>query len=186
VFDIWMRLLRDTPGSVLWLIDDNEAASRNLRRAAAQRGVAPERLIFAPRAEPEAHLARHRLADLFLDTLPYNAHTTASDALWMATPVLTCPGKSFAARVAASLLQAVGTPELVCRSLEDYEQMALRLAREPATLAEIKARLETGRSTARLFDTPRLARDIEAAFTTMWEIHQRGEAPRSFAVPPPA
>jgi protein O-GlcNAc transferase len=186
VFDIWMRLLHHTPGGVLWLIDDNEAASRSLRRAAAQRGVAPERLIFAPRAEPEAHLARHRLADLFLDTLPYNAHTTASDALWMATPVLTCPGKSFAARVAASLLQAVGMPELVCRSLEDYEQMALRLAREPAMLAEIKARLETGRSTARLFDTPRLARDIEAAFTTMWEIHQRGEAPRSFAVPPPA
>jgi len=182
VFDIWMRLLRDTPGSVLWLLDDNAAATRNLRREAEARGVAPERLVFAPRAEPEAHLARHRLADLFLDTLPCNAHTTASDALWMATPVLTCLGGSFAGRVAASLLQAVGLPELVCRNLQDYEAMARRLAAEPATLAAMQARLEANRRTAPLFDSERLCRNIETAYLRMWEGHQRGESPRSFAV----
>jgi protein O-GlcNAc transferase len=182
VFDVWMRLLRDTEGSVLWLLDDNLAATRNLRREAHARGIAPERLVFAPRVEPEAHLARHLHADLFLDTLPCNAHTTASDALWMATPLLTCIGSSFAGRVAASLLQAVGLPELVTRSLGDYEALARRLAAEPARVPDIKARLESGRRTARLFDTERLCRNIEAAYLRMWETHQRGEAPLSFAV----
>jgi predicted O-linked N-acetylglucosamine transferase (SPINDLY family) len=182
VFDVWMRLLRDTEASVLWLLDDNAAATRSLRREAQARGIDPGRLVFAPRVEPEAHLARHRHADLFLDTLPCNAHTTASDALWMATPLVTCIGSSFAGRVAASLLQAVGLPELVTRSLEDYEALARRLAAEPARLQDIKARLEAGRRTARLFDSERLCRNIEAAYERMWEIKQRGGTPQSFAV----
>jgi predicted O-linked N-acetylglucosamine transferase (SPINDLY family) len=144
---------------VLWLLDDNEGAKRNLLREA--RGVEPGRLIFAARAAPEAHLARHRFADLFLDTLPCNAHTTASDALWMATPVLTCLGQAFAGRVAASLLHAVGLPELVSRSLEDYEATARRLVAEPAALQGMKARLEANRLTAGLFDSERLCRNIE-------------------------
>jgi protein O-GlcNAc transferase len=182
VFDVWMRLLRDTAGSVLWLLDDNAAATCNLRREAQARGIAPERLVFASRGEPKVHLARHTHADLFLDTLPCNAHTTASDALWMATPLLTCIGSSFAGRVAASLLQAVGLPELVTRSLEDYEALARRLAGEPAKLQDIKARLEASRRTAPLFDTERLCRNIEAAYLRMWETYQRGEATHSFAV----
>jgi protein O-GlcNAc transferase len=181
-FDVWMRLLRDVPASVLWLLDDNAAARRNLCREAERRGVDPGRLVFAPRIAPEGHLARHRLADLFLDTLPCNAHTTASDALWMGLPVLTCLGQGFAGRVAASLLQAVGLPELVTRNLADYEAKARRLAAEPGTLRGIKARLEEGRLTARLFDSPRLCRNIEAAYLAMWEMHRRGEAPRGFAV----
>lgn len=182
IFDIWMRLLRDTPRSVLWLLDDNPTATRNLRREAEARGISPERLIFAPRVEPEAHLARHRVADLVLDTLPCNAHTTASDALWMAIPVLTCTGGTFAGRVAASLLHAVGLPELVTLSLDDYEATARRLAAEPANLQRIKSGLEANRRTARLFDTARLCRNIEMAYLRMWEIHRRGDSPRSFSV----
>ena len=133
---------------------------------------------------PAEHLARHRLADLFLDTLPYNAHTTASDALWVGLPVLTCKGEAFAGRVAASLLYAVGIPELITSSLEDYQTLALRLARDPALLAEIKAKLKRHRDTCALFNTVRFTRHIEAAYTTMWETWQRGEAPRSFSVEP--
>ena len=121
VFAVWMRLLASVPGSVLWLLADNEAAMRNLRREAARRGVAPERLVFAPRAKLGAHLARHRRADLFFDTLPCNAHTTASDALWAGLPVLTCAGSTFAGRVAGSLLHAAGLGALVTHTLEDYE-----------------------------------------------------------------
>jgi predicted O-linked N-acetylglucosamine transferase (SPINDLY family) len=132
LFDLWMRLLAKVEGSTLWLIEDNGAVAGNLRREAERRGVAPERLVFAPRVNLDAHLARHRLADLFLDTLPYNAHTTASDALWAGLPVLTCMGSAFPGRVAASLLYAADLPELVTKTLEEYEALALRLATNPS------------------------------------------------------
>jgi predicted O-linked N-acetylglucosamine transferase (SPINDLY family) len=142
-------------------------------------------LIFAAKVENISdHLARQRQADLFLDTLPYNAHTTASDALWAGLPVLTCLGETFAGRVAASLLKAVGLPELITTSLEDYEALALKLAREPTLLAAIKAKLANNRDTCPLFDTARFTRHIEAAYTTMWERQQRGEPPECFAVKP--
>jgi protein O-GlcNAc transferase len=167
---------------VLWLLEDNAIAGANVKREAEARGVAPERLVFAPRTKPDQHLARHRLADLFLDTLPYNAHTTASDALWMGLPLVTCPGSTFPGRVAASLLHAIGLPELVTNSLGDYEALALKLAREPATLAAIKAKLAANRDTHPMFDTARFARYLESAYATMWERQQRGDAPASFSV----
>jgi protein O-GlcNAc transferase len=182
LFEIWMRLLRSVEGSALWLLGDNTAATRNLRQAAAARGVAPERLIFADRVKVEDHLARHRLADLFLDTLPYNAHTTASDALWVGVPLVTCLGTTFAGRVAASLLQAVGMPELITQSLEEYEALALSLATDPVRHANIKATLANNRTTHPLFDTDRFRRHIEAAYATMWEQCQQGKPPASFAV----
>jgi protein O-GlcNAc transferase len=157
---------------------------RNLRKEAQRRGIDPSRLVFAKRLAADVHLARHRLADLFLDTLPYNAHTTASDALWAELPVLTCKGEAFAGRVAASLLHAVGIPELITSNLEDYQALALKLAREPELLAGIKAKLAAHRNAYPLFDTPRFTRHIEAAYTTMWETWQRGEAPKSFSVEP--
>ena len=184
VFAVWMRLLQDVDGSVLWLLDANAAVAINLRREAAARGIAAERLIFAPRAEHAAHLARQGAADIFLDTLPCNAHTTASEALWAGLPVVTCLGTTFAGRVAASLLSAAGLPELIADSLETYHVLALRLARDPAALTAIKARLAAGRGTSPLFDTDRSRRHIEAAYATMWERHRRGEPPASFAVPP--
>jgi predicted O-linked N-acetylglucosamine transferase (SPINDLY family) len=185
IFAIWMRLLREVDSSVLWLPATDASAIVNLRREAQARGVDPERLVFSSRVERnEDHLARHRLADLFLDTLPYNAHTTASDALWAGLPVLTCQGETFAGRVAASLLQAVGLPELVTTNLADYEALALKLAREPALLAAIKAKLARNRETTPLFNTERFTRHIESAYTTMWERWQRGEPPRSFSVAP--
>ena len=128
------------------------------------------------------HLARQRQADLFLDTLPYNAHTTASDALWAGLPVLTCLGETFAGRVAASLLKAIGLPELITTSLEDYEALALKLAREPSLLASIKAKLARNRDRYPLFDTARFTRHIEAAYTTMWQRYQNGAVPQAFAV----
>jgi predicted O-linked N-acetylglucosamine transferase (SPINDLY family) len=184
IFDIWMRLLRAVEGSVLWLSVVNAAVvERNLHREAEKRGVAPSRLIFAPRVEKnEDHLARQRLADLFLDTLPYNAHTTASDALWTGLPVLTCLGGTFAGRVGASLLNAVGLPELVTHSLEEYETVALKLARNKDALDGIKARLAANRETYPLFDTARFRRHIEAAYRTMRDRHERGEAPAAFTV----
>ena len=184
VFDIWMRLLREIDGSVLWLLEENSAAVRNLRDEAARRGVEPDRLVFAPRLPLADHLARCRQADLFLDTLPYNAHTTASDALWAGVPVLTCLGPTFAGRVAASLLKAVGLPELVTSSLEDYEALARKIAEEPALCASLKQKLARNREVCPLFDTRRFTRDIESAFTIMWQRYQRGEPPQSFAVEP--
>jgi protein O-GlcNAc transferase len=182
VFSVWMQLLHAVQGSVLWLSGDNESAERNLRKEAQARGINPARLVFAGRLPLEDHLARHRLADLFLDTLPYNAHTTASDALWVGLPLLTREGTAFAGRVAASLLNAIGLPELVTHGIEDYEALALKLARDPALLAEIKAKLARNRNIYPLFDTERFRRYIEAAYLQMWEIWQRGEQPRSFAV----
>ncbi len=184
IFGIWMRLLRETPGSVLWLIEGNSAAQINLRREAKERGIAPERLVFAPRVKLEDHLARHRLADLFLDTLPYNAHTTASDALWAGLPVLTCMGTTFAGRVAASLLHAVGLGDLVTHSLAEYESRAFELATDASLLAEAKRRLARNRESYPLFDTDRYRRHIEAAYTQMWERSQSGEPPSGFAVTP--
>jgi predicted O-linked N-acetylglucosamine transferase (SPINDLY family) len=183
VFEVWMRLLARVPGSVLWLLQDNPAAARNLRQEAALRGVDPARLIFAARLPTDEHLARHRLADLFLDTLPYNAHTTSSDALWAGLPVLTCLGGAFPARVAASLLHAVGLPELVTSGLGHYEARALELANHGAELAELRARLARNRETYPLFDTARFTRHIEAAYEMMWQRYQQGLPPEHLDVP---
>jgi predicted O-linked N-acetylglucosamine transferase (SPINDLY family) len=182
VFNGWMRLLHAVKGSVLWLLGDNDGAERNLREEARARGIDPSRLVFAGRLPLEDHLARHRLADMFLDTLPYNAHTTASDALWAGLPVITRLGGSFAGRVAASLLNAIGMPELVTDNIEDYEALALRLALDPSLLKEYRSRLAINRLTYPLFDTERFRDHIEKAYYKMWEIWQRGERPRSFAV----
>jgi protein O-GlcNAc transferase len=152
LFDIWMRILSAVDSSVLWLLDDNDTARRNLRQAAAKRGVDPDRLIFARRVPPATHLARHRLSDLFLDTLPYNAHTTASDALWTGLPLVTCTGRAFDGRVATSLLHGIGLGELITGTLEDYEALALALARDPARLAAIRARLAENAPSSPVFD----------------------------------
>lgn len=183
VFATWMDLLREVPGSVLWLLGGDAVIEANLRREAIDRGVAADRLVFAPKAPLPEHLARHRLADLFLDTLPYNAHTTASDALWAGLPLVTCAGRSFAARVAASLLGAVGLPELVTTSLGDYRDLALALARDPGRLAALKARLAANLPTAPLFDTDRTRRQVEAAYEIAWRRRLAGLSPRSFDVP---
>jgi predicted O-linked N-acetylglucosamine transferase (SPINDLY family) len=182
VFDVWMRLLQAVPGSVLWLLEDNRWASENLRREAAARNVAPERLIFCPRSDNETHLARHRLADLSLDTYPCNAHTTASDALWTGLPLVTCSGRTFASRVAGSLLRAAGLPELVATSLANYEKLTLDLAREPARLAALRERLLRDRGKLPLFDTPRFCRHLEGAYRRMWQDHLDGNPPETFAV----
>jgi predicted O-linked N-acetylglucosamine transferase (SPINDLY family) len=185
-FASWMRLLDAVPGSALWLLQDNAAASRNLRREAEARGIAPSRVAFAPRVPQLVHLARHRLADLFVDTLPYNAHTTASDALWTGLPVVTCTGRAFPSRVAQSQLVAAGLPELVSTSVDDYEALALRLARSPGELAAVRRKLALAHSQAALFDTDRFRRSFEAALTTMWERQQRGAPAAAFDVAPVA
>jgi protein O-GlcNAc transferase len=183
IFKIWMRILKATPNSVLWLSELGATASANLRREAESNGVSSDRLIFATRTPSVAdHLARLRQADLFLDTLPYNAHTTAADALWIGVPVLTCPGPTFPGRVAASLDRAIGLSELIVPSLEEYEKLALALARDPARISALKAKLAHHRGTQPLFDTKRFARNIEAAYRTMWVRYQLGRSPESFAV----
>ncbi len=184
IFDIWMRLLCTIENSVAWMYAPNPSVLANLRREAERRGVAAERLIAAPRVPFADHLARHRQADLFLDTLPYNAHTTANDALWAGLPVLTCLGEGFAGRVGASLLEAIGLPELITRSLEEYEALALRLAQDPILLASLKTKLARNCDTHPLFDTERSTRHIEAAFKMMWEKYQRGEPAAGFTVQP--
>ena len=171
MFDVWMGLLKAVPGSVLWLLEGNRFVPANLCREAEARGVAAERLVFAPRKPLPEHLARHRLADLFLDTFPVNAHTTASDALWAGCPVLTLAGETFVSRVAGSLLRTVGLPELVTTSLEDYQAMALRLARDPELLAHVRARLEANRKNCPLFDGGQFARNLEKAYATMWDTY---------------
>ncbi len=176
-FAIWMRLLNDVEGSVLWLIHSNDWATENLRREAAARGVAPERLIFSAPLPHAEHLARHAHADLFLDTFAVNAHTTASDALWAGLPVATLAGRQFAARVAASLLQAVGLPELVTGSEADYEALCRDLAASPAKLADLRAGLADNRRTAPLFDTARHTRALEAGYAAVLERHRAGLAP---------
>jgi predicted O-linked N-acetylglucosamine transferase (SPINDLY family) len=183
MFALWLRLLQQVPGSVLWLLEDNGLLRANLVRAAGAQGIETARLVFAPKLPPDAHLERLTLADLFLDCLPYNAHTTASDALWAGVPVLTCRGTTFAGRVGASLLGAVGLPELVTESLADYEAMALALARDPERLAGLRRKLAEGRSTAPLFNTAATTRHIETAYTLMLERWARGEPAQSFSVP---
>jgi len=184
MFDIWMRLLRAIDGSVLWLQIHNAGAMMSLRQEAKARDVAPERLIFAPRIAQDAdHLARLGKADLFLDTLPYNGHATANDALWAGLPVLTCLGNAFSGRVAASQLYAVGLPELVTTSLAEYEAMALTLANNPDRLAAVKAKLIKNRDTEALFDTAGLTGYLEAAYKIMWQRQQDGLTPSSFVVP---
>lgn len=176
IFGIWMRLLEAVEGSVLWLLKpEDNAAVANLCQEAEARGVAPGRLVFAPRMKPEDHLARHAQADLFLDTLPCNAHTTASDALWAGLPVLTCAGRTFAGRVAASIVTSAGLPELVTHSLADYEALALKLAHNPAELGAIRAKLGKNRDNCPLFDTQRYTRNLEAAYAEMWEEYQRAD-----------
>lgn len=184
IFDVWMRLLSKVENSVLWLLDSNDAVRANLSREAKARAIDPARLVFAPRAKMEDHLARHAHADLFLDNLPCNAHTTASDALWAGVPVLTCLGDTFAGRVAGSLLYAVGLPEMVTRSMDEYEALALDLAAYPEKLAAVKTKLAQNIKTAPLFDTKRFAKHIEAAFETMHKRAMAGDMPESFCVQP--
>ena len=181
-FDIWMRLLRSVPGSVLWLLEANGLVKGNLRSETEKRGVDSGRLIFAPVVPSAEHLGRHQHADLFLDTLPCNAHTTASDALWAGLPVLTCSGDTFAARVAGSLLMATGMPELVTGSLEEYEQTALALARDPQRLMALRQRLAKNRDASALFDLPKSTRNIEAAYTQMWQTWVSQQNPVAFSI----
>lgn len=171
-FDSWMRILNAVDGSVLWLLEGNSTVSENLRKEAENRGVNSKRLVFAPRIPSEDYLARYRLADLMLDTLPYNAGTTASDALWAGLPVLTCMGKLFASRMAASLLYAIDLPELITTTREDYEAKAIELASSPNKLREIKNKIERNRRTTPLFDTKLFTKHIEAAYVAMYERYQ--------------
>ena len=172
MFDVWARILKAVAGSVFLLIEDSAKAADNLRREAVARGLAPERLVFVPRVAPEEHLARQRVADLFLDTFPCNAHTTASDALWVGLPVVTVPGEALASRVAASLLTAIETPELIAPDVHAYERLAVDLARDPARLAALKRKLHEKRLTAPLFDTELFTRNLEAAYMRMFETHR--------------
>jgi len=182
LFAAWMRILKRAPGSVLWLLDSQAPFPQNLRRAAQQQGVAGERLVFAPFRPLAQHLARLQQADLFLDTLPYNAHTTASDSLWSGVPLLTCRGTTFPGRVAASLLQAAGLQDLIVENLPDYEARAISLAGEPGAMQALKARLAANRSQSPLFDTDGFCRRIEQAYLRMWQIRQAGGAPEHFSV----
>jgi predicted O-linked N-acetylglucosamine transferase (SPINDLY family) len=182
MFDVWMRILRGVPASCLWLVGEQQCVVSNLRNEASARGIDPGRLVFAKPAPYEQYLARYDLADLFLDTLPFNAGTTASDALWAGLPVLTCAGQAFAARMAGSLLHAVGLHELVTGSLEDYEALALQLARRPERLARLKRALVSNRDSHTLFDTDRFRQNLEKAYTVMWQRYQNGESPVSFDV----
>jgi predicted O-linked N-acetylglucosamine transferase (SPINDLY family) len=176
-FAMWMTILTQTPGSVLWLLSGGDETDARLRDLAAQSGVAPERLIFAAKKANPEHLARYALADLFLDTFPYGAHTTAADAMWIGAPILTSPGKSFASRVCASLAHAAGIGELVCPTQEVYVARAIELARDPQQISALKQRLIAGRQSSLLFDTARLVRDLENLYRGMWDEFQGGRRP---------
>lgn len=182
-FSAWMRLLIRVPGSVLWLLDGGKEAQRNLRREAVARGVAPDRLIFAPRIPRADHLARHACADLFLDTFYYGAHTTAADALWAGLPVLTCHGSTMASCIGASIVLATGLPELVAPDHAAYEAMALRLATHPQELAALRGKLAHNRTQCAMFDTAQRVRELDRAFEIMWQRHLAGLPPENFAVP---
>ena len=183
-FDGWMRILRAVDGSVLWLVDDHPVAKNNLRKAARARGVDEDRLVFAERLPTADYLARYRAADLFLDTLPYNGHTTASDALWLGLPVLTLAGRALAGRVAASLLMAADMPELVATAQGDYEAKAIELATHPEKLRLLKERLARNRLATPVFDTKQAARHIESAYEAMFARHQAGLPPAMIDVQP--
>ena len=184
IFAAWMRILAKVEHSVLWLFESNMTAAKNLREAAAKQGIRPERLVFAKKLPLLDHLARYCLADLFLDTLPYNAHTTASDALWAGLPVLTCLGGTFAGRVSASLLHAIDLAELVTTSLEAYERMAVELAMHPYKLANIRDRLAANRRTMPLFNTELFAKHLETAYKIMYERYQSDLSPDHIFVQP--
>lgn len=178
MFDRWLAILVAVPESVLWLLSGADATNERLRVYAEQRGVARDRLVFAGRLANPQHLARYPLADLFLDTAPYGAHTTASDALWMGVPVLTLDGRSFAARVCGSLVRAAGTPDLVCASVEDYIRTAIALGGDRTRLGDCRARLLAGRDSATLFDTPKLVQCLEDLYAGMWAAYRSGERPQ--------
>jgi len=182
MFEVWMRLLAAVPGTVLWLLDSSSGFRDTLKREAQARGIAPERLVFAPRLSPDANLARLALADLVLDTSPYNGHMTSSDTLWAGVPLVSLAGKAFAGRVAMSQLLAIGMGELVTHDPAAYEALALKLARDPALLNAVRDKLARGSDMAPLFDTGRMVQSVESAFATMLEIHNKGEAPRGFRV----
>ena len=183
-FDIWMRLLQQIEGSVLWLFRSNALAEENLRKQAQKRGVSPERLVFAERLQHSEHLARHCLADVFLDTFNFNAHTTASDALWAGLPVITKLGEGFAARVAGSLLFAIGLEELIATSESEYEQLALDLSLNAGKLAAVRAKLAANRLTTPLFDTALFTKHIEDAYQQAYQNYFDGQEPRSISVQP--
>ena len=183
-FAIWMRLLGAVEGSVLWLLRSGDRAEANLMRAASAAGIDPARLVFAPRLPHLPHLARHRHADLFLDTFAYNAHTTASDALWAGLPLVTRIGEQFAARVAASILTAAGLPELITRSDAEYEALALALARDPARLAALRTKLAAGKASAPLFDSLRYTRHLEAAYEAAHKRRIDGKPPAPIRIAP--
>ena len=177
IFSTWMNILKNVNGSVLWLFEDNDYIKNNLVKEAEVRGISGDRLVFAKRIGQQDHLARHRVADLFLDTLPYNAHTTASDALWCGLPVITMMGDSFPGRVAASLLDAIGLPELITHSLEEYELLAIKLATDPAELKKIKAKLADNRMTMPLFNTALFCHHLESAYSKVYDRHLNGLTP---------
>jgi predicted O-linked N-acetylglucosamine transferase (SPINDLY family) len=177
IFDVWMRILRAIDGSVLWLPEFDEAIRARLRAAASERAVDAERLVFARKLPKDWHLKRLALADLALDTIAYNGHTTTADALWAGLPVLTATGRSFARRVSGSLLRAIGAPELVAPSLDAYEALAIALARDRDRLAGLRARIAANRTTAPLFDTGRFARNLERAFRLMRRRNLAGGSP---------
>ena len=181
-FEIWMRLLKAVDGSVLWLYEDNAAAANHLRQEAEKRGVHPSRLVFATRMPLAEHLARHQLADLFIDAFPCNAHTTASDALWAGLPVLTLMGNAFASRVAASLLNAIELPELITSTPQAYEALAIEIAKNPAKLAALKQKLASNRLTTPLFDTPQFTKDLERSYVQIYERYQAGLPPEHIFV----
>jgi protein O-GlcNAc transferase len=183
VFDCWMRIINKVEESMLWLLESDETATRNLRMEAKAKGVDSERLVFAKRLPIAEHLARHRVADLFLDTLPYNAHTTASDALWSGLPVLTQIGETFAGRVAASLLVAIGLPELITSTPQAYEDLAIELATNPKKLATIKRKLADNRLATPLFNTLGFTRHIETAYKAVYERYQANLPPDHIDVP---
>jgi predicted O-linked N-acetylglucosamine transferase (SPINDLY family) len=177
VFAIWCRLLDAVPGSVLWLLAGNPSAERNLKREGGRLGIEPARLVMARDLPPKDHLARLQCADLFLDTVPVNAHTTCSDALWMGLPLVTCTGDTFPSRVAGSLLMAMGVPELITTSLNDYAALALELAMNAEARAEIRRKLASNRDGAPLFDSRRFARNLEAVYAQMWHEYIGGGTP---------
>jgi predicted O-linked N-acetylglucosamine transferase (SPINDLY family) len=186
MFDIWCRLLTARGGNVLWLVADSSGVETNLRREARERGVDPARIIFARRAPYREHLARQTRADLFLDTLPFNAGSTASDALWAGLPLLTCAGNSYASRMAGSLLRALGLPELITHRLEDYERRALELSQPGSELGALRARLRESIRTSPLFDTARFCHNLEGAYDALWAHHVRDfqspdSGPRNFS-----
>jgi predicted O-linked N-acetylglucosamine transferase (SPINDLY family) len=177
-FDRWMAILSRVPNSVLWLLSGTDATNVRLKNYAAERGIAPERIIFADKLANPSHLARYVLADLFLDTTPYGAHTTASDALWMGVPALTFSGRSFASRVCGSLLRSAGLPELVCTTAGTFMNKAVELGQNPAQLLQYREKLRAGRESCTLFDMPLLVRSLEDLYRQMWNDFENRTLPR--------